>query len=66
VSNRFDIHDPIGITASNKFGICISRNYGFAGVPTGPQAQRGADIHLWMGNTERNDLIQFTRTSGAA
>jgi hypothetical protein len=66
VSNRFDIHDPIGITESNKFGVCISNGYGFANVPKGPQAQRGADIHLWMGNTERNDLLWFTRTSGAA
>jgi hypothetical protein len=66
VSNRVDIHDPIGITASHKFGITISASYGYANVPSGPQAQRGADIHLWMGNTERNDLIAWLKTPGAA
>lgn len=66
VSNRIDIHDPIGIDANNPYGITISASYGFASVPSGPQAQRGADIHLWMGNTERNDLILWRRTSGAA
>jgi hypothetical protein len=66
VSNRVDIHDPVGVTASNPLGVTISASYGYAGVPTGPQAQRGADIHLWFGNTERRDLIHWLKTSGAA
>jgi hypothetical protein len=66
VSNRVDIHDPAGIDTSHKFGVCISSSYGYANVPKGAQAQRGADIHLWMGSTERNDLLWFTRTRGAA
>jgi hypothetical protein len=66
VSNRIDIHDPVGVSAANPFAITISSSYGYPGVPAGPQAQRGADIHLWIGTTQRNDLIRWTRTSGAA
>lgn len=65
VSNRVDIHDPVGVNSTNPLGVTISANYGYANVAYGPQAQRGADIHLWMGSTERNDLIKWMRTAGA-
>lgn len=65
VSNRVDIHDPVGVSTSNPFGVTISAGYGYANVPSGTQAQRGADVHLWIGETERSDLLYFRRTHGA-
>jgi hypothetical protein len=65
VSNRVDVYDPVGISTGNPFGVTISAKYGFGAVPSGPQAQRGADIHLWVNGAERPDLILWRRTKGA-
>lgn len=65
VSNRVDVYDPIGVSAAAPFCVQISATYGYANVPKGPNAQRGADIHLWVGGVERRDLIRWTRTQGA-
>ncbi|WP_375426004.1 hypothetical protein [uncultured Friedmanniella sp.] len=66
-SNRVDIYDPVGITPANRWKVRISLTYGYSiFVPQGPQAQRGADIHLWVGGVERPDLIEWVRTKGAA
>lgn len=65
VSNRVDIYDPVGISAANPYGVTISAGYGYASVPSGPQKQRGADIHLWVNGVERRDLIRWIRTQGA-
>jgi hypothetical protein len=91
VSNRVDIYDQLpegkSVSTTNPFGVTISKTYGYPKsgslVAWGPQAQRGADVHLWVGGTwvetdpatgagkyvggqERPDLIQWTRTQGAA
>jgi hypothetical protein len=65
VSNRVDIHDPIGVTTGHPFGVTIDATYGYGSVVKGPQAQRGADIHLWVAGVERPDLIAWLRTKGA-